>query len=61
MFRNSNICFYMQEEEESSIHGVCIVCDMNGVGLLHVKNFDRLYAKLSASVIQVSCSPGAVS
>jgi hypothetical protein len=41
------------QDEEVQVHGVVMIVDLREFGMIHLKNFDRTYAKLNASLMQV--------
>ena len=45
--------YIIPQEEETQISGIVMVGDFSGLGLTQVKHFERSYAKILTSIIQV--------
>ena len=45
--------FFVVQDEVTQVNGIILVVDLRDMGMNHVKNFDRNYAKIMGALIQV--------
>ena len=47
------LAFFAVQDEATQVNGIILVGDLRDMGMNHVKNFDRNYAKIMGALMQV--------